>query len=527
MSRPLGIMALASVIMSLFGGLATGQEGEAEALAAKTNRVMRSSAGIVSEREIKQCDLSRIPGYRGAMAGNQWPNGLVYYDFSIEISQTNRNRTREAMDLLEAEVGVLFTPRTLQPNYIHIIEGGGNYSAVGMVGGSQTLSMYNWDAPYVICHELMHALGRLHQQSRSDRDDYIEVNWGCIDPSGAGNYDKCESCPNYGEYDFESIMHYGQWGFSTGCPTMTCLPPYEEYQDVMGQLDDLSDGDIETLLYMYGAPGYGACCVAKVCTDGVSEGSCGDSGGDFLGVDSSCAILDCDGIIEVPKEFATIQMAIDAARQNDEILVAPGVYRDVGTAAVANLSGKSIWLHSSDGPEFTIIDGELQRACIELLDEEDEDTVVEGFTIIRGYAPAGGGIRVNGTPTILDCVVRGNVGQNFTGGMMSLSPFGPILSNVEFCHNIVSTDYCSNTFGVWVDEDDSCTLNAWCSCPGDANRDTYVTVDDLLAVIQKWGQPCLGCEEDLYLDGEINVEDLLEVLSWWNEVCPSFDETCD
>jgi len=230
-----------------------------------------------------------------------------------------------------------------------------------------------------------------------------------------------------------------------------------------------------------------------------------------------------DDVLIVPTDFPTIQMAIDAAGTGDEIIVAPGVYRDVSAAAVADLSGKSIWLHSSDGPEVTIIDGELQRACIELLNEEDETTVVEGFTIVRGYAPAGGGIRVNGTPVILNCIVRDNVGQNFTGGMMSISPFGPILSNVDFCHNVVGFNYCSNIYGNWVDDDDTCELNAWCSCPGDANRDTEANVDDLLAVIQKWGQPCLGCDEDLYLDGEINVDDLLEVLSWWNEDCPSFD----
>ena len=118
-----------------------------------------------------------------------------------------------------------------------------------------------------------------------------------------------------------------------------------------------------------------------------------------------------DDVLIVPTDYPTIQLAIDAAGSGDEIIVAPGIYRDVGEAVV-NVSGKSIWLHSSDGPDVTFIDGELQRACLELLGEEDQSTVVQGFTIVRGYAPAGGGgIRVNGTPVILDCVVRDNYGQ--------------------------------------------------------------------------------------------------------------------
>ncbi len=246
------------------------------------------------EREIMPCDLGRVAGNRGAMAGTQWPDGLVYYDFDASISQLNRDRTRASMDLLEAKAGMVFSPRTNEPNYIHIIEDGGNWSYVGMVGGSQPLSMYNWNSPFIICHELVHALGRLHQQSRSDRDNYIAVNVECIDPEKLYNYDICEQCPNYGEYDFESVMHYSQWGFSTGCPTMTCLPGYEKYQDVMGQRDYLSEGDIETLQFMYGSPDpTGACCVSETVCLPLPESNCVAGGGTYMGDFVACSSVDC------------------------------------------------------------------------------------------------------------------------------------------------------------------------------------------------------------------------------------------
>ena len=256
------------------------------------------------EREIMPCDLGRVAGNRGTMAGTLWPGGLVYYDFDASISQLNRDRTRASMDLLEAEAGVLFSPRTNEPNYIHIIEDGGNWSAVGMQGGSQTLSMYNWNYPFIICHELIHALGRLHQQSRSDRDNYITVNWECIDTDYAYNYNICQQCPNYGEYDFESVMHYSQWGFNIGCPTMTCLPGYEEYQDVMGQRDYLSDGDIETLQFMYPLPP-GACCISDTCSI-MTNADCSAAGGTYLGDASTCSGDECPSDDCSPQQTAKL-----------------------------------------------------------------------------------------------------------------------------------------------------------------------------------------------------------------------------
>src|SRR5262245_15837686 len=55
--------------------------------------------------------------------------------------------------------------------------------------------------------------------------------------------------------------------------------------------------------------------------------------------------------LHVPSEYPTIQAAIDAAVDGDEIIVAPGTYHEA-----INFNGKALHLHSSDGPETTIID---------------------------------------------------------------------------------------------------------------------------------------------------------------------------
>jgi sugar lactone lactonase YvrE len=51
-------------------------------------------------------------------------------------------------------------------------------------------------------------------------------------------------------------------------------------------------------------------------------------------------------------------------------------------------------------------------------------------------------------------------------------------------------------------------------CPGDANLDLIVNIDDILSVINSWG-PCRGCPADLNGDGVVNIDDLLFVVNHW------------
>ena len=54
-------------------------------------------------------------------------------------------------------------------------------SNVGRTGGSQVVSLDQGCVHVgLIIHELMHAAGFFHEQARTDRDDYVVVNWSNI-----------------------------------------------------------------------------------------------------------------------------------------------------------------------------------------------------------------------------------------------------------------------------------------------------------------------------------------------------------
>jgi hypothetical protein len=115
--------------------------------------------------------------------------------------------------------------------------------------------------------------------------------------------------------------------------------------------------------------------------------------------------------------FCSIQAAIDAAANADEIVVAAGTY-----AETINFSGKAITLHSADGPAVTIIDAQQTDTVVVCGAGEGPATVLEGFTITGGSGPAGSGGGMGNyrsSPTVINCVFTDNTGPMMGGGMFN------------------------------------------------------------------------------------------------------------
>jgi hypothetical protein len=116
-------------------------------------------------------------------------------------------------------------------------------------------------------------------------------------------------------------------------------------------------------------------------------------------------------VINVPGDSPTIQGAIDVAAPGDTVLVAPGTYFEN-----INFGGKAITVESAQGPEATIIDGNLAGSVVTFVSEEGLASVLRGFTLQRGFAGfEGGGVKISSSsPTVVGNIITNN--RACTGG---------------------------------------------------------------------------------------------------------------
>jgi len=151
----------------------------------------------------------------------------------------------------------------------------------------------------------------------------------------------------------------------------------------------------------------------------------------------------------VPDDYDTIQVAIDAAVNDDTVLVADGTYTGDGNRDIDFL-GKAITVKSENGPENCIIDcngSEVEpHRGFYFHSGEDANSVLSGVTIINGYAfgyghaGCGGGIYcLDSSPTISDCVISEN-SSRYSGGGISCAGSDSTITNCIISKNMVANN---------------------------------------------------------------------------------------
>ena len=114
----------------------------------------------------------------------------------------------------------------------------------------------------------------------------------------------------------------------------------------------------------------------------------------------------------IANPYKTIQAAINNAQNGDSIIVAPGRYKENIIINNKNIFLTSNYLFTNDTNTIvnTIIDGDSVSNALNL---NNFNGTINGFTIERGFASVGAGIKVenSATPTIRYCTIQKNRGQ--------------------------------------------------------------------------------------------------------------------
>lgn len=262
----------------------------------------------------------------------------------------------------------------------------------------------------------------------------------------------------------------------------------------------------------------------------------------------------------VPEDFSSIQAAISVSSDGDRIVIGPGTW--TGTVDTRNLA---ITIESANGASVTVLDANGSGSVFRIIRGETANTIIRGFTITGGTGSLddtllhGGGFWiVDSSPTIENCIIRGNVAQmgagasvargnptftnctfddNFAtidGGAMRFTDFSfPTFTNVAFTGNGASVyggalNYAFDSLGIH----ENCSfegntagvsggcISMTCDCSA-ANVRNSTLCNSLPNHIEgPWNNlggntMCSICEADVTADGVVDVGDILAIIGAW------------
>lgn len=190
------------------------------------------------------------------VGGTRWEHGIIPYEINENLPFKNKLAILQAIDYWQKTTNLEFVERLVSnqnkyPDYISFTPAGGTTcsSYVGKRGGKQAINLAPRCTTMNTVHEIGHALGMWHEQSRSDRNAYIRIVWENIDDVYKDNFElHLTDGKDLGDYDYESIMHYGPYAFSNN-GEKTIIPLVDGIE--IGQRTHLSPRDIAAIKAMY------------------------------------------------------------------------------------------------------------------------------------------------------------------------------------------------------------------------------------------------------------------------------------
>ncbi|XP_061592940.1 hatching enzyme 1.2-like [Cololabis saira] len=184
----------------------------------------------------------------------KYSDGKVYIPYFIANHYSSREKSiiTRGLESFSQVSCIRFRPYgNGDHEWLSIESRSGCYSFVGRQGGGQTVSLSKQGCLYhgTVQHELLHALGFNHEQTRNDRDNHIRVHWNNIIEGMEYNFYKIDTLNQGTPYDYNSVMQYERYAFSkNNYPTMEPIP----YSNVaFGQATQMSQNDITRLNRLY------------------------------------------------------------------------------------------------------------------------------------------------------------------------------------------------------------------------------------------------------------------------------------
>ncbi len=201
------------------------------------------------------------PQFEGKIGAAKLPRPQTWYlpiPFAIDPKLPDGQKTdiQDSLIYLVEAVGLEFVEYDgSQEDVLYFTDNDKHcYSYLGMIGGTQPIYLSPGCGPQAILHEMLHALGFVHEQNRGDRDSFLQIFWQNIQTDYHIQFMKVpeDLMENYGasEFDYQSIMLYEDHFFANkrGKKTMKS----KTQRQIRPIQKGLSTRDIERIQNLYG-----------------------------------------------------------------------------------------------------------------------------------------------------------------------------------------------------------------------------------------------------------------------------------
>ncbi|MEW7291088.1 M12 family metallopeptidase [Aquimarina sp. 2304DJ70-9] len=168
-------------------------------------------------------DRKPTPGEIDAKLGlasgvRKWRDNTIIYVLDGSLTSNQRDVTFKSMEEWTNKTNIKFKERTNERSYVTILNSNRPCNcasaSLGDNGPRGRINMGVRTGVGVMTHEIGHTLGYLHEQNRSDRDQFVDIFPENIQDGAISQFRVDNNSVNPGPFDVRSIMIYSSFTFS-------------------------------------------------------------------------------------------------------------------------------------------------------------------------------------------------------------------------------------------------------------------------------------------------------------------------